>query len=244
MRNIKLVIEYDGTNYHGWQKQPKLKSIQGTIEEAIRHITGEKVSLTGSGRTDAGVHALAQVASFKTESEIKCRVLKRGLNAVLPSDISIKEVSDAENSFNARFSAKGKVYIYRILNRDFPSPFEKNYSWFVPNRLNMAKVRRAAGKFTGKHHFGAFRSAECSSKKPEKEIKSLKVRKNGDIITFEIEADGFLQHMVRIITGTLVDVGKGKIPAENIDKILSSLDRRRAGVSAPSSGLYLKEVFY
>lgn len=244
MRNIKFVIEYDGTDYSGWQYQPNAGTIQGVMEERIGRIINEKVTLTASGRTDAGVHALNQVANFRTEKEISCEALQKGLNALLPTDIVVKEIVEVDKDFHSRFSAAGKVYIYQILNRSYPSALLNRYSWFIRYPLDIDLMNKAAVHLIGEHDFSSFRASSCGAPHPVKTVRSALFRKERDLLVFEIEATGFLHHMVRNIVGTLVDVGMGRRTTGSIRELLERKDRRLAGVTAPPHGLFLKEVKY
>ncbi|MBM2838847.1 MAG: tRNA pseudouridine synthase [Deltaproteobacteria bacterium] len=244
MRNIKLTIEYDGTNYHGWQYQPNARTIQGVMEELVGRIVNEKVTLAASGRTDAGVHALNQVANFRTSRVISCESLQRGLNALLPQDIAVKDVSEADDDFHSRFSATGKVYIYQILNRPHPSALLNRFSWFIRYPLNVEMMNEAATHIIGKHDFSSFRASSCGAPHPVKDVKAAQFRREGDLLVFEIEATGFLHHMVRNIVGTLIDVGMGRRATGSFKELLDLKDRRLAGVTAPPHGLFLKDVKY
>ncbi len=245
MRNIKLIIEYDGTNYQGWQKQSKGETIQGVIEEKLKKITSEDIHLIGSGRTDAGVHALGQVANFKTNSNIDIYSLQRALNSLLPKDIVIKKVEEVELDFNARKNAKSKLYEYRILNQELPSPFLRTYAWHIPYKLNWIEIRRATQIIIGEHDFSSFRSAGSAVKNSIRKIFRAEWKKGKEgLILFEVEANGFLKQMVRSIVGTLVEVGRGKINSEEFKIILESKDRSKAGPTAPACGLFLKGVKY
>ena len=245
MRNIRLLIEYDGTNYLGWQVQAKGLTIQGVIEEKLTLLTGEKINLIGSGRTDAGVHALGQVASFKTRSRMESRTLQKALNSLLPSDIVIQKVEEVEEDFHARKNPKGKVYEYHILNRETRSAFHRAYAWHLPQRLNLMEMRRAARMLIGEHDFSCFRSVGTPTKTAVRRVFRSEWKRNQEgFLRFEIEATGFLKQMVRAIVGTLVDVGKGRISVEGFREILESKDRSKAGPTAPAHGLFLKEVKY
>lgn len=245
MRNIKLIIEYDGTNYLGWQIQPKGETIQGVIEDKLKRITGEDVHLIGSGRTDSGVHALSQVANFKTNSQIDISSLQRALNSLLPKDIVIKKVEEVDLNFNARKDAKSKVYEYRILNQEIPSVFLRAYAWHVPYKLNWSEIKKATKTIIGEHDFSSFRSSGSNVKNNVRKILKAEWNKTQDgLILFEVEANGFLKQMVRSIVGTLIEVGRGKIDAQEFKNILESKDRRKAGPTAPAYGLFLKEVKY
>ncbi|RLB05929.1 MAG: tRNA pseudouridine(38-40) synthase TruA [Deltaproteobacteria bacterium] len=245
MRNVKLTIEYDGTAYHGWQIQPGLRTIQGVMKEKIAQITQEEVNLIGAGRTDAGVHALGQVANFRTSSKINPFSLQRGLNSLLPPDIVIRDVQEAEEGFHARFSARSKVYEYHILNQPYPSAIWRNFAWFVPFELDLSSMRRCAEILIGTHDFSSFRAAGDESRHSIREVLRLEIERRGDsLIVVAIEANAFLREMVRSIVGTLVDVGRGKTSPTEFEEIFRARDRRLAGMTAPAHGLFLKEVKY
>ncbi len=245
MRNIKLLIEYDGTNYLGWQVQPKGPTIQGMLGDKIKLLTGESIQLFGSGRTDAGVHALGQVAHFKTQSRMDLCSMQRALNSLLPRDIVIQKIEEVEEGFHARKHAKSKIYEYRILNRSLRSAFHRGYVWHIPQKLNLTQMKKATQCLIGEHDFSAFRTVGSSTRTTVRRvIQSEWKRGRGGFIRFEIEANGFLKQMVRSIVGTLVEVGKGKINPEEFQKILTSKDRKKAGPTAPAHGLFLEEVKY
>jgi len=245
MRNIKLLIEYDGTNYLGWQVQPKGPTIQGMLGDKIKLLTGESIQLFGSGRTDAGVHALGQVAHFKTQSRMDLCSMQRALNSLLPRDIVIQKIEEVEEGFHARKHAKSKIYEYRILNRSLRSAFHRGYVWHIPQKLDLMEMKKATQGLIGEHDFSAFRTVGSSTRTTVRRvIQSEWKRGRGGFIRFEIEANGFLKQMVRSIVGTLVEVGKGKINPEEFQKILTSKDRKKAGPTAPAHGLFLKEVKY
>jgi tRNA pseudouridine38-40 synthase len=245
MRNIKLTIEYDGTNYLGWQVQPRGLTIQGMIEEKLSLLTGERIRLSGSGRTDSGAHALHQVASFRTKSRMGVDTMQKALNSLLPPDIAIKRVEEVAEDFHARKDAKSKVYEYRILNRDIRSAFDRRYAWYIPQKLDLRRMKEAAEVLIGEHDFSSFRSVGTPTKTAiRKIVRAVWKKDRQGFLRFEIEASGFLKQMVRAIVGTLVDVGKGKMDAEEFSKILESKDRKKAGPTAPSHGLFLKEVKY
>jgi len=245
MRNIKLVIEYDGTNYHGWQVQPNALTIQEVIEKKIEVMTRERVRLIGSGRTDAGVHALGQVANFKTSLRIPADGFHRGLNSLLPPDIVIKSVEEVDLQFHAQYGAKRKSYRYIILNQKIPSAIYRNYAWHVPVTLNVQAMEKAAKVICGRQDFSSFQSADPDLADPIREVFRAEWSGSaGSLLLFHIEADGFLKHMVRNIVGTLVEVGKGKICGEEFRQILAARDRRQAGMTAPPHGLFLVEVKY
>ncbi|MGE5309306.1 MAG: tRNA pseudouridine(38-40) synthase TruA [Deltaproteobacteria bacterium] len=248
MRNIKLIIEYDGTAYEGWQVQNlkgrTARTIQETICRALEGIVGGKVKLTGSGRTDAGVHALAQVANFHTASKIPVRNLQKALNSVLPDDIVITKAEEVDDDFHARYSAKWKLYRYTILNRQYPSAIRRNFVAFVDYPLSAAAMKREAAALKGRHDFRSFHAADNEEKSSVRTIRKIAVRKSGDDIVIEVEADGFLKNMVRTIAGTLIETGRGKFPAGSMKRILAAKDRRQAGPTAPASGLALVKVTY
>lgn len=246
MRNIKLILEYDGTNYHGWQSQAgnNTPTIQDTLERSLRTLTGENVITYSSGRTDAGVHALGHVANFKTESAIPEDAWSPALNHVLPHDIRVLSSNEVPDEFHARHSALGKLYAYRILNRREPTALYRRYAWHVHSPLNIRNMRLASGSLTGKHDFSAFRGSGCSARNPVRTIRSVAIKRSEEFLEIEIEADAFLQYMVRNIVGTLVEVGLGRFKPGEVDRILESCDRTRAGRTAPPQGLYLIKVFY
>ena len=247
MRNLKLIIEYDGTSYCGWQTQTRnnaKRSIQEILENTLRKILQEKVNLIGSGRTDAGVHAAGQVANFKTGSAILSRKLQRALNSLLPDDIVIKGVKEASLSFHSRYSAKSKRYRYTILNRPFPCALSRNVVFFYPHPLDVKLMKKAGKSFVGRHDFSAFRNADKKAASSVRRVKRLTLKKEGDCIHIDIEADGFLYNMVRSIAGTLIEVGRGKIEAGDMDRILRGKRRDMAGPTAPAKGLCLMAVKY
>ena len=245
MRTIKLVVEYDGTHYLGWQVQPKGSTIQEVLQEKLFSLTGERVHLMGSGRTDAGVHALGQVAHFKTKSLLDPQTIQRALNGLLPSDIVIQSVVEVDEGFHARRSSKSKVYEYRILNRNLRSAFHKGYAWHIPQKLNLKEMKKATRQLIGEHDFASFQSVGSPQKTTFRKVNRAEWRRGRDgFLRFEIEANGFLKQMVRAIVGTLVEVGKGKIRSKAFRRVLDSKDRSKAGPTAPAHGLFLKEVKY
>ncbi len=245
MRNIKLVIEYDGTNYHGWQVQPNGLTIQEVVEGKIQTMTRERVRLTGSGRTDAGVHALGQVANFRTLSSIPVEGIQRGLNSLLPPDIVIQSAEEVDLQFHAQYAAKRKTYRYVILQRQVPSALSRNYSWRVAGSLNVLALNEASRLLEGKQDFTSFQGADADTEDPVREVFRAEWSvKEPDFLHFTIEADGFLKYMVRNIVGTLVDVGKGKRSPDQFGQVLRARDRRQAGMTAPPQGLFLVEVKY
>ena len=244
MRNIKLVLQFDGTAYHGWQMQKNAPTVQETVSGAIERITGSVPQLTGVSRTDAGVHAKSFVCNFKTNASIPSERIPAALNTYLPHDIVCLFAEDAEDSFNARFSAKKKCYTYYILNSKQPDAFLRNYSWHFPYELDISKMKKAAKAFLGKHDFVGFAASGFTVKTTVREIYSLDIEKEGNLVKITVTGDGFLYNMVRIIAGTLAFVGCGKIEPESMAEIIASKDRKRAGVTAEPQGLFLTEVFY
>ncbi len=245
MRNIKITIEYDGTNYYGWQKQPRGPTIEQEIEKTLKNMTGEDISLSGSGRTDSGVHAFAQVANFKTNSNIKSIEFQMGLNSSLPKDITILDAKEVDPDFHAQFSAKSKTYIYKILNSPHPSALLRKRVWLVPLELNINYMKEAAEYLIGEHDFKAFAQSGIEVKMTVRNVLNVSLeQKENNIILFSIEATGFLKRMVRLIIGTLVQVGKGKITPSDFVEILNSGEKTKFVYAAPPQGLYLKEVKY
>ncbi|MEW6571467.1 MAG: tRNA pseudouridine(38-40) synthase TruA [Nitrospirota bacterium] len=256
MKKIKLILEYDGTAYHGWQVQKKgLLTIQGVLEDRIFRITGERSRVVGASRTDAGVHAFGQVAAFSTVSDLSVAKLKRALNAMLPQDIRVLHATEIEESFHPRQSAIKKRYFYVISNQEESSAFLFRYSWLVKHHLDLTQVKEAARALIGIHDFSSFMGTGSSIKNPEREIFLVNVEKlkqidfmtmslKGKFIKISIEANGFLRHMVRNIIGTLVEIGRGKFSADKMQEILRTRDRRLAGPTAPSNGLFLERIIY
>ncbi|MBZ0219643.1 MAG: tRNA pseudouridine(38-40) synthase TruA [Candidatus Methylomirabilis sp.] len=245
MRNIRLVIEYEGTSYAGWQVQEGLPTLQGSLVEAARKLTQKEAVITGASRTDAGVHALGQVASLKTESDIPCWNIMQGMNAFLPKDIVIKEASDAAPEFDPRRDSKGKTYVYRIINRDHPSALLGNFTWHIFNHLDLDAMRQAASHLIGEKDFSSFRAAGCEALHPRREVTAIEIeKKEGGLVEIEVRGTAFLRHMVRIIAGTLAAVGKGKLSPEDIPRILDARNRTMASQTAPARGLVLVKVEY
>lgn len=244
MKNVKLTIEYDGTNYCGWQKQNNEKTIQEEIEKAIYKAVGEVVEVIGSSRTDAGVHARKMVANFKTKATIPFDKFKYAINDKLPDDIAIIESEEVSEDFHARYDSKGKTYCYSIINRQQKPAIGRNYVYHFKWDLDIEKMREACKYFIGKHDFKAFRSLGSSVKTTERTIKELYIESEGEKINIFITADGFLYNMVRIIVGTLLKVGRGKISVEDIEKIILLGDRKKAGPCVPAQGLILEKVYY
>ncbi len=240
--NVKIEIEYEGTNYSGWQKQEGVKTIQEEIERALSKITGEAVEIFGSGRTDAGVHALGQVASFNVQTTIPPERIRFALNQHLPEDIRILKSMEVDEGFHARFSARRKTYLYRIQMGEVRRPFERKISYYTKDHLDIQRMCEAAGYFIGEHDFSSFKSEGSTAKDFVRTIYFLDVRQCDDMVEIEITGNGFLYNMVRIIAGTLVEIGRGK--EYDISAILAARDRKLAGPTAPAHGLFLKEVLY
>ena len=246
-RTLKLVLQYDGTDYVGWQRQASGTSIQGLLEDAIRPIEGSDVTVHGAGRTDAGVHARGQVASVRLAAPIDPVTLARALNAVLPLDVRVAGAEVAADDFHARFSATGKVYDYQVVNAPFASPFLRRYVWHVIPPIDLEAVRSASAPLVGEHDFSAFQGSGSEVPTAVRRVRRLEwldPAGAGEPIVMRIEGDGFLRHMVRNIAGTLVEIGLGRWPAGAIHGILASRTRGRAGTTAPASGLVLREVLY
>ncbi len=244
MRNIKLTIEYDGKKFGGWQKQPNKLNIQGEIEKAIEEITGEKIDLNASGRTDAGVHSLGQTANFKTNSKIEIEKIPIAINSKLKQSIRIIKAEEVEENFHARYSCKGKKYRYIINNSKYGSAIYRDLEYHIPIKLNVEAMQKGIKYFEGEHDFKGFKASGTSSKSSVRTIYNAKVIQEGERIIIELEGNGFLYNMVRIISGTMVDVGLGKIKPEEIPEIIESKERSRAGKTLPPQGLYLVEVYY
>lgn len=243
MKNLKVIIQYNGANYCGWQKQPDSLGIQGTIEKAIYEITKEEVKLIGSGRTDAGVHALGQVANFKLESSIPVQKIPSALNAKLPKNISIIDCTEVDDEFHSRYSAKGKRYRYLIYNNMYRSPIYQDTSYHVRYDLDFEKMCKEAKHLIGEHDFKGFMSSGSSVNDTVRTIYNITLEKQEDLIILEVEGNGFLYNMVRIIVGTLVDIGRGRIN-ESLKDIINSKNRGKCGHTAPAHGLFLKKVDY
>jgi len=244
MRNIKLTIQYDGTRYSGWQFQKNAKSIQEIIQLAIKKITRQKVCLIGSGRTDAGVHAKAQIANFKTNSQIPLKNLQMALNSALPKDIIISDIEEACPGFSAQHDARSKLYCYTIVNNDFVNPFIRRFAAKCFYKLDVSSMKRAAKLLIGRRDFKSFQKKDKKEKNAIRKIRNIKVEKNKDIVYIYIEADGFLYNMARNIVGTLVDVGRGKISVKAVKDILSKKDIRFSGPTMAAKGLCLIKVRY
>ncbi len=241
-RNIKITIEYDGTHFSGWQIQPNARTVQFEIEKALKEITGESIRINGAGRTDAGVHALGQTASFFTYSKISAEKFKDALNSLLPKDIAILKSELVAKDFHARKSAKGKHYRYVIFNRPVFSPINRNYAFCVAEKIDVLRMKKHAQYFVGLKDFSSFGSNAKRKDDPLREIYSLKIRKEGYFIKIDVIGRSFLYKMVRGIAGTLLEIGRGK--EINLEEIFSKKNRIYAGPNLPPQGLYLVKVIY
>lgn len=244
MRTIKLIIEYDGTNYAGWQVQPNGVSIQEVVEDALARLTGDVIRLRSSGRTDSGVHARGMVASFQTVKTLPVRAFSDGLNTLLPEDIAVRDAVEVSTEFNPRRDALGKHYQYTILNSDRRSPLDRRVVWRLGGSLDRTAMAEAAGYLVGEYDFSAFRASNCGARTTVKRIDSITVTSRGEYIIIDVKGSGFLKNMIRIIVGTLVAVGRGALPVEVTASLLRSGNRSEAGVTAPPQGLCLVEVYY
>lgn len=247
MKNIAMRITYDGTNYHGWQRQKNGITVQQVVEDALSALLGKPVQVTGCSRTDAGVHALDYVLNFYADPNIPVEKFPYALNYRLPDDISALEAWEVDGKFHARFSAAGKRYIYQIWNGRIRSPFVRKYSWYLPYRLDRTAMVKAAPCFEGTHDFAGFMAAGGDQKTTVRTVRHCRVSLDAEQperLSVAVEADAFLYNMVRIIAGTLADVGLGKIAAEELPEIIQSCDRTRGGITAPPEGLFLKKVYF
>jgi tRNA pseudouridine38-40 synthase len=245
MPRVKLTLEYDGSAYVGWQVQPNGRSIQASLEDALQTLLGERVQVSAAGRTDAGVHALGQVASFQTTRTLPMKAYLMGLGGILPEDISVVAASEVRDDFDPRRWSLGKHYRYLISNRPVRSPLLRHTHWQIFQPLNVDAMREAAKHLLGRHDFSAFRAADCAAHHALRELRSLEVPgDSGGVIRFDVRGNAFLKHMVRNLVGTLVEVGRGKRPPDWVREVLSSRDRTLAGPTAPAHGLAMVEVFY
>lgn len=244
MKRIKLTVAYDGTNYSGWQIQPNAPTVEQVLDSAVYALTGENVHVTGASRTDAGVHGLGNVAVFDTESTIPGGRFSYALNRYLPEDVSIQESRQVADTFHPRHCNTRKTYEYKILNTTFPVPQLRNYSWHVPGKLDVDKMQEAAELLVGEHDFKSFCCVRTQTETTIRHIYSLNVRREGDFVILSITGNGFLYNMVRIIAGTLVQIGKGQLCSDDIKKMLELRDRTVAGQTAPPQGLTLMKIEY
>jgi len=243
-RTLRLLIEYDGTDFAGWQRQIGQRTVQGCLEEAFVAMTGQSLHVQGAGRTDAGVHADGQAASVRLESRIPSDAFLRGLNTHLAPDVAVLEVSDAAPDFDARRAARGKIYRYRLWNHALRAPQRRRDTWHVRAPLDLHAMRAAAATLVGEHDFRAFRASDCERRTTVRLIQRLEVERQGALLTCEVEGTAFLKNMVRILVGTLVAVGRGEMSLAAVADLLASGDRTRAGVTAPAHGLTLVRVVY
>jgi len=244
VRKLKLIVEYDGTDFSGWQRQDGQRTVQGTLEDGVHQLLGERVEVRGAGRTDAGVHAAGQVASLVLQSRIPATGFLRGMNSLLPKDVAIVDSADAPAAFDARFSARGKVYRYRIWNHFVRSPLHERTSWHCRRPLDLEQMRQAAAVLCGEHDFRGFRASDCDRRNTVRVIRRFDMVKNGALIELDVEATAFLKNMVRILVGTLADVGRGKRAIPDVLRALETGDRAAGGVTAPAAGLTLLNVSY
>lgn len=244
MRNLLLTLSFDGSKYHGWQVQKNANTVQHTLQDCIENILQSNVSVTGCSRTDAGVHANMYCCNIRTDSEIPCENLKSALNANLPYDIAVKGCCEVDESFHARYDCKSKQYIYKIYNAEVKNPFLNGYALHYKYPLDADMLDRQARDFIGTHDYVGFCSAHSSVKSTVRTVKNASVERQGDLVVFKVEADGFLYNMVRIMVGTLLGIAQGKIPQGTIKEIIQSKNRDRAGITAPACGLYLNKVEY
>jgi tRNA pseudouridine38-40 synthase len=256
-RTLKITLSYDGTRYVGWQRQARGDSVQGLLEAAVARFEGNAVTIYGAGRTDAGVHALAQVASAQVTCDHPVETLARGLNASLPPDIRVIKVEDAAEDFHARFSARSKTYRYLLRNTPHVSPFERAYVWHVPETLDVSAMQTAANVLVGTHDFSSFCSAGSHVRHGVRTVSRsimhyidadlvpyVPTRAERTLLAYEVSANGFLRHMVRAIVGTLVEIGQGRRSAASMAKLLAAASRAQAGATAPPHGLFLVGVDY
>jgi tRNA pseudouridine38-40 synthase len=243
-RHLLLILEYRGTNFHGWQRQDGQRTVQGEVEDALARLEGHPCILRTSSRTDAGVHALAHPAGLHTERNLPLMAYFLGLNSMLPPDVAVRQVLEVGPDFDARRSSRGKRYLYRIHNSPGRRPLHAETSWHLPMPLDLDAMRRAALHFLGEQDMSAFRSAHCDSKSTIRNIRAVDITKEGDLVTIEIEANAFLRNMARVMVGSLVEVGRGSHPPEWLAQVIATKDRTLAGVTAPAHGLCLKVVYY
>jgi tRNA pseudouridine38-40 synthase len=244
-RNIKLVLEYDGSRYNGWQRQMAIKStVQGRIEHVLNLMTGESIELNGAGRTDAGVHALGQVANFHTQSQMKLTEIEEHLHKYLPEDINLLDIQEMPERFHARLNAAGKIYSYRIWNHPLKNIFKREYTYHVKKSLNVDKMRQAADVFIGTQDFRSFTAIKSKNKSTVRTISKIEIAKKDSEITLTFWGDGFLHKMVRVITGTIIQAGEGELSASEIKEMFELEKRSTAGFTAPPYGLFLVKVIY
>lgn len=241
---VKLTVEYDGTAFSGWQRQPNAPSVQETLERALATVLRESVCVTAAGRTDAGVHARGQVAAFTTNADVDLSVLRRSLNALAGPDIAIVTAEPAPPGFDPRRDARSRRYAYYVLNRAAPSPFWRERAWHVAHPLSVETMAAAAATLAGEHDFTSFRGPDCDAPHSVRHVFESRLERDGDLLVYEVEASGFLRHMVRNIAGTLVDVGRGALSVDGFREVLAVRDRTQAGRTAPARGLYFLAARY
>lgn len=245
MRNLKLILEYDGAGFYGFQKQPDRPTVQAALEEALSKLFNRKIKITSaSGRTDTGVHAAGQVVNFKIKTDRPLAQIQKGINALLPKTAAVKAIEEAGKNFHARFKARFKTYEYLIWNSPVRSPLLAGKVFHVPEPLNLAAMRRGAKLLTGRHDFRSFCVTASARENTVRNLKRFEIKKEGDLLRFHLEADGFLHHMVRNLVGTLLEMGRSKLDSQGIQKILAAKDRRKAGATVPAHGLILLNVTY
>jgi tRNA pseudouridine38-40 synthase len=244
VRKLKLIVEYDGTDFSGWQRQDGQRTVQGTLEDTVHQLLGERGEVRGAGRTDAGVHAAGQVASLSLRSRIPATGFLRGMNSLLPADVAVVDSADVPETFDARFSARGKIYRYRIWNHFVRSPLHARTTWHCRRPLDLERMREAAAVLCGEHDFRGFRASDCDRRNTVRVIRRFDLAKHGALIELDVEATAFLKNMVRILVGTLADVGRGKRQLPDVLRALETGDRSAGGVTAPAAGLTLVQVIY
>ena len=245
MRNIRMLIQYEGTRYQGWQRQESSdNTIQGKLEQLISRMCNESIEIQGSGRTDAGVHSMGQIMNFHTRCEMDVKEMQAYMNQYLPEDIAVVEIEEVPERFHSRLNARGKQYSYRIWNSSVPNVFWRRYAYTVEQALDVASMEIAATYLLGEHDFKSFTSAKKGKKSTVRNIESIKIHCDGDLLTFTFRGDGFLYHMIRILMGTLLEVGMGKRSPHSIPDIMAAKDREQAGTLVPGKGLVLEKVFF
>ncbi len=245
VKNIKIIVEYDGSRYLGWQRLGDSdKTIQGKLEAVITEMTNTPTEIIGSGRTDAGAHAKGQVANFRTDTQMNLDEIHRYINHYLPNDIVVKKIEEVDERFHSRYNVKGKKYVYYIWNHWIPSAFDRKYSYHYPEKLDIELMKNATKKLEGSHDFINFSSLKKSKKSTVRTIEEISIDQEGNMLKFSFVGDGFLYNMIRIIMGTLLEIGSGNKPVSYIDEIFESNTREIAGVTIPAQGLFLEEVYY
>ncbi len=245
VKNYKMIIQYDGSRYLGWQRLPKSdRTIQGKLEDVISEMCKKEIKIVGSGRTDAGVHALGQVANFKADISMTENEIQEYINHYLPKDILVSEIQEVSDRFHSRYNALKKVYTYQLYTEEYQSPFYRKYSWHIKEPLDMFAIDKAIDILQGTHDFLGFSSVKKPTKSTTRTLYSISYVKEGPILSFTFTGDGFLHNMVRIIMGTLVEVGQQKMSIEDVGKVLQDKIRAEAGITCPPHGLFLSRVYY